>query len=241
MPKIKTTLNSNVAFEAAEQKWLSKHLSYFKRNGGISEVVGTVLKPIKVGERLMLFKKGKPVYFEIAGIKFRQHDTDKADPSMRGCLLYLKGEDIEIMERDRFIKDGEYHETDIYKDIVKKCCSCSKRVSDEYISDDVYAEIPYAFMETVVSNVIIETSDMNERRQLLDIVDAMLDDEMDYETQTLAGVAVIEAIYFVCGYDFFIDNADISGDNVLREAKILKDYYERNEKCSVTGKNRHDN
>ncbi|MGN1105112.1 MAG: hypothetical protein ACI4RH_00560 [Huintestinicola sp.] len=68
MPKIKSSLNSNTAFEAAEQKWLSKGNAYYKRTGDITQVAGTVLKPLKVGERLVLYKKGRPVYFEIAAI-----------------------------------------------------------------------------------------------------------------------------------------------------------------------------
>ena len=53
----------------------------------------------------------------------------------------------------------------------------------------------------------------------------MLGDDTDHETQTLAGVAVIEAIFFNCGYSFFADNSDIAGDNVLNEAMVLRDYY----------------
>lgn len=68
MPIIKSALISNTAFEAAEQKWLSKGNSCCKRTGDITQVAGTVLKPLKVGERLVLYKKGRPVYFEIAAI-----------------------------------------------------------------------------------------------------------------------------------------------------------------------------
>lgn len=227
MPLIKTMLNSNTAFEAAEQVWLTKGNIYYRRNGNISEVIGTVMKPLRVGEKLVLFRKGKPVKFEITGIRFRDNDVEEADPTMRGYQLFLTGDDIQIMERDRFVKDSEYYKTDTYKDIVNKCCLCSKRVNDEYLSDDDYAQIPYAFMETVVSNVIIETADMNERRQLLEIINAMLDEHMDYETMTLAGVAVVEAVYFTCGYRFFTDNRSIAGENVLHEAEVLRDYYER--------------
>lgn len=240
MPQIKRLLNSNVAFEAAEQKWLSKGKIYYRRKGEIAEVIGTVIKPLKIGEKLTLFKKGLPNDFEIVGINFRGHEADEADPAMRAYLLCLKGKNIEISERDRFTKTAEYYTTDLYKDIVNKCCSCSKKVFDEYRKDtEYYFDLPYAFMETIVSNVIIETSDMNERRLLLEIVDAMLGDEMDYETQTLAGVAVIEAVYFTCGYDFFLDNARLAGENVLHEASVIRDYYERSKKCTIDRKIKH--
>ncbi|MGN0637243.1 MAG: hypothetical protein ACI4J0_02635 [Huintestinicola sp.] len=188
----------------------------------------------------MLYKKGRPVYFDIVGINFRGQNSEEADPAMRAYTLYLKGDDIEIQERDRFIKDSRYCETEIYKDILQKCCSCSKRVNEEYSADkEWYIDLPYAFMEDIVADVIIETDDINERGQLLEIIDAMLGDDMDHETQTLAGVAVIEAIYFLCGYNFFLDNSDIAGENVMHEAKVLRDYYERNEKCFKTDLNRH--
>lgn len=115
-----------------------------------------------------------------------------------------------------------------FKEIKEKCLSSSDRVTSLYNDDpDWYDDdASYAFMEDIVSNTIIETTDNKERKKLLDIIEEMLNDEQDDETQTLAVVAVVEPIYFVCGFDFFVMNKSLVGENTRKAAETIKNFYE---------------
>ncbi len=105
--------------------------------------------------------------------------------------------------------------------------SCSEKVLRQYNNDpEEYNESPYAFMEDIVSNVIIDTNDDFERKRLLNVIEGMLQKDQDEDTKTLAWVAVVESIYFVCGYDFFVEYDNLIGVKTKEAAKVIKDYYE---------------
>ncbi len=115
-----------------------------------------------------------------------------------------------------------------YYDILNKIISCSEEVSRQYnIDPEEYNESSYLFMEDIVSNVIINTNDNAERKKLLDIIEEMLQKEQDEDTQTLAWVAVVEPIYFVCGYDFFTEYNKLLGEKTKEAANEIKNYYEK--------------
>lgn len=94
-------------FETAMQEWLTMGCKYIKINGKAIEVIGTVLKNLRIGEKLMLVShnsESTPSEFIIRKIIFRGNSVNEADPSMRVYTLSLEGDDIHIGERALFVK-----------------------------------------------------------------------------------------------------------------------------------------
>ncbi|MDE6592964.1 MAG: hypothetical protein K2K57_07875 [Oscillospiraceae bacterium] len=114
-----------------------------------------------------------------------------------------------------------------YAEIIKRCCEASERVQREYDSDREYwDDFRYSFMESVVSNVIIESGDSAEKKRLLDVTEEMLRVN-DEDIQNLAAVGVVEPIYFEYGYGFFFENSGLFGEKTLKTAEKIMKFYKK--------------
>lgn len=94
-------------FETAMQKWLNSGEKYCCVYENTIELIGTVLKPIRVGEKLMLindFTEFAPSIFNVDKIIYRNRFIDEIDPSMRCCKIILNGRISSITERALFVE-----------------------------------------------------------------------------------------------------------------------------------------
>lgn len=106
-------------------------------------------------------------------------------------------------------------------------CNASKNITTLYDGDNSwYSSLPYCFLEDVVSNVIINTSDDLERKRIFNVIKEYFQKyNNNNDVKTLIGVGIIEPIYFTCGYSFFEKYQHMMSEELINMAKNLENYY----------------
>lgn len=106
--KKKTLLKYGEAvFETSMQEWLNYGDTYFYSYENIIELIGTVFKPIHIGDNLMLINdltENELSVFSVEKIYYRGNYIEEVFPYMRCCKIILRGDHVHISERSLFVK-----------------------------------------------------------------------------------------------------------------------------------------